>query len=69
MNNFQIDKSSFRDPSGFLFHQNGTLFRQVNKSYKDDYDQLMDSGLYQTLIKKNLLIPYEEINLLRISCK
>jgi len=63
MNNFQIDKSSFRDPSGFLFHQNGSLFRQVNNSYKDDYDQLMDSGLYQTLIKKNLLIPHEEINL------
>jgi len=62
MNNFHIDKSSFRDPSGFLFHQNGNLLRQVNKSYKDDYNQLMESGLYQALVEKNLLISHEEIN-------
>ena len=27
---------SFRDPSGFLFQQDGVIYRQVNLVYKDD---------------------------------
>ena len=27
--------ASFRDPSGFLFRQDGTLYRQVNQTYAD----------------------------------
>jgi hypothetical protein len=53
--------SSFRDPSGFMFkRQDGTLLRQVNKSYSKDYDALMESGLYKDLVKKGWLIPHEE---------
>ena len=52
--------ASFRDPSGFLFHQNGQLFRQVNASYQADFDTLVESGLYQQLTKKGLLIPHTE---------
>jgi len=55
--------ASFRDPSGFLFYRDGELFRQVNKIYKDDYDLFIDSSLYQTLIKKDLLIPHQEISI------
>jgi ribosomal protein L11 methylase PrmA len=54
--------SSFRDPSGFLFWRDGTLFRHINKSYREDYRMLMDSGLYARLIKKNILIPHTEID-------
>ena len=43
--------SSFRDPSGFLFTDKGNLFRQVNQSYKEDYDLLFSSGLYASLRK------------------
>ncbi len=53
-------QSSFRDPSGFVFTQNGTLFRQVNFFYKENYDLLMSCGLYQKLIRENLLIPHQE---------
>jgi hypothetical protein len=53
--------ASFRDPSGFLFRQDGVLYRQVNLVYKDDYDHLVDSGLYQALVDDNLLIPHEEV--------
>jgi len=53
---------SFRDPSGFLFFQNNTLYRQVNISYRDDYDQLVQSGLYKHLVEKGFLISHEEIN-------
>jgi hypothetical protein len=51
---------SFRDPSGFLFSRDGTLFRQVNTVYKDDYEHLMQSGLYQALIERDLMVPHTE---------
>ncbi len=52
--------ASFRDPSGFLFTDNGTLYRQINRVYSLDYARLMDSGLYAKLVKANLLIPHSE---------
>lgn len=55
--------SSFRDPSGFLFWQDGILYRQINKIYKDNYSHLIQSGLYKVLIDDNLLIPHDEINI------
>jgi hypothetical protein len=55
--------ASFRDPSGFLFQHQGTLYRQVNKSYQADYDLLRDSGLYDLLTEKGLLIPHREVSL------
>ncbi len=51
---------SFRDPSGFLFHRGGRLFRQVNDSYRADYKLLMESGLYQDLTNQGLLVPHVE---------
>ena len=52
--------ASFRDPSGFLFTDNGILYRQINRVYSLDYARLMDSGLYAKLVKANLLIPHAE---------
>ena len=51
---------SFRDPSGFLFEQDGVLYRQVNRVYADDYDLLMSSGLYEDLVAAGLLVRHEE---------
>lgn len=53
--------ASFRDPSGFVFSDQGVIFRQVNASYADHYDQLMSSGLYEALVKKGWLIAHEEV--------
>ncbi len=36
--------ASFRDPNGYVFQQAGVLYRQVNDSYRDDYDLLVGSG-------------------------
>lgn len=52
--------ASFRDPSGFVFQENGVIFRQVNASYAQDYSRLMESGLYEALLQDGLLIPHEE---------
>lgn len=58
----QKTKSSFRDPSGFLFMDGGVLYRQINQSYVEEYDRLLSSGLYDRLAKKNLLIPHREVD-------
>lgn len=55
--------SSFRDPSGFLFHREGRLYRQVNSVYQEDYDYLIQSGLYAHLAASNLLIPHTEADI------
>ena len=54
--------SSFRDPSGFLFTRDGVLYRQVNQQYQSDYDKLMQSGLYDALVKQHLLVPHQEVD-------
>jgi hypothetical protein len=50
--------ASFRDPNGFLFTHDGILYRQVNQAYAENFTRLMDSGLYEKLIKAGLLIPH-----------
>ncbi len=60
-NNTEQLSASFRDPSGFLFSRNGILYRQINRAYEKEYVQLMDSGLYEKLIKAGLLIPHVEV--------
>ena len=54
--------ASFRDPSGFLFSRSGILYRQINRAYSKDYARLMDSGLYEKLVKASLLIPHTEVD-------
>ncbi len=54
--------SSFRDPSGFIFRHEGRYYRQVNRSYAADYDLLMNSGLYEALTAKQMLIPHRDVN-------
>ena len=53
---------SFRDPSGFLFLEDGCLYRHVGYLYREHYDHLMGSHLYDELIRSNLLIPHEEVD-------
>ena len=61
MENHRI-KSSFRDPSGFLFVNEGNIYRQINKSYQNEFNKFVDGGLYKKLVEKELLIPHEESN-------
>lgn len=61
MNNQKKITSSFRDPSGFLFYRNTQLLRQINKSYKDNYDFFISSGLYEKLKNEKLIISHEEL--------
>jgi hypothetical protein len=55
-----VEPGSFRDPSGFLFYKDKTVFRQVQKRYRDSYDQLMGSSLYESLVGAGLLVAHTE---------
>lgn len=57
----EVIHGSFRDPSGFVFRKEGVLYRQINRSYQKDYDQLMKSGLYDALVTSELLVQHVEI--------
>ena len=60
-NNFA--SGSFRDPAGFIFFSKGIAYRQVNNSYKEDWDLFIKSGLYKDLIKNRLIIKHKELKL------
>lgn len=57
---FERDAASFRDPSGFVFWQDGVLYRQINQIYRSHYERLIGSGLFERLVREDLLIPHEE---------
>lgn len=54
---------SFRDPAGFLFERDGSLYRQVNLDCRDDYDLLISSGLYRALSERGLLVGHEDADI------
>jgi len=53
--------SSFRDPDGYLFKKDHLILRKVNESYFEDYQHLMDSGLYSELVNRGWLLSHEEL--------
>lgn len=66
MRNSSRIAASFRDPNGFIFKQDGILYRQVNQSYAAEYSLLMESGLYAKLTRAAVLIPHEETTVLPV---
>ena len=59
-----LNPASFKDPAGFVFQQNSKIYRQVNLFYARDYDQLMNSGLYELFPQELLLTHVESSELL-----
>ncbi len=54
------ENSSFRDRDAVIYNDNGKILRKIFNSYKENYDKLMTSGLYEKLISQNLLINHTE---------
>ncbi len=55
----EIDSASFRDPDGFIYQQDGVVYRQVQQSYAENWELLNSSGLYQELSSEELLVSHE----------
>lgn len=55
---WQAVEGSFRDPSGFVYTRDGTLYRQVNQAFREPFEAFLASGLYDELAEADLLIPH-----------
>ncbi len=53
---------SFRDPAGYVYTENGIVLRAVNHVYQAEFDHLLVSGLYDALIKKRLMVPFDVVS-------
>ena len=60
MTKTKAHQASFRDPSGYMFHDGETLRRAINPIYFTQYQRLKDSGFFDALIKKGLLVKHVE---------
>lgn len=59
MNKNQLrEHSSFRDNSGYVFYQNNQIYRTISTNYRENFDALHQSGLYQVLVDKKYIVPY-----------
>lgn len=61
MNQLPNHPASYRDPSGFIFTHESVLYRQVNKFYQENFEFFINSGCYQKLVDKGLLIKHEQL--------
>ena len=57
---FKKNPASFRDIDGFIFECEGSIYRAVNECYMAAYTKVISSGLYEKLVKEELLIPHVE---------
>ena len=55
------DPGSFRDPSGFIFIEKNKIFRVINESYKENFQHFISSGLYDVLLKKQLIVEHRHV--------
>ncbi|MBU1086530.1 MAG: SAM-dependent methyltransferase [Candidatus Omnitrophica bacterium] len=62
MKKFEKIPGSFRDPDGYVFLNEQSIYRCINKNYQENYEQLISSGLYKKLTEEKLLIPHQEID-------
>lgn len=53
--------ASFRDPSGFIFKHDGSLYRQVNSCFGESFDQFLRCGLYSKLVDRGYLVAHEDV--------
>ena len=61
INDASVENSSFKDPDTVVFTKDNEIYRQINNTYKDNYEHLMNSGLYKFLTDKGLLINHVEV--------
>jgi hypothetical protein len=57
----QRERSSFRDNSGFVFYAGDSVYRAVSSNFRNEFDALNTSGLFDSLISSAQLIKHSEI--------
>jgi hypothetical protein len=59
-----VENGSFRDPSGSVYSKDGDIYRSIFRPGAADFEAARDSGVYEKLIEKGLLIPHREVEAL-----
>ena len=54
----KVISSSFRDPSGYVYEEDGKIFRKVSPEYEKILRQLIGSTLYGRLTERKMLLPF-----------
>ena len=54
--------SSFRDPSGYIYDDEGVIKRVIKPIYYKQYSALKDSGFFDKLFSSRALIPHKELS-------
>jgi cyclopropane fatty-acyl-phospholipid synthase-like methyltransferase len=60
---WQAVEGSFRDPSGFVYTRDHTLYRQVNTAFGKQFEAFIASGLYHELSREGLLVPHTQVGI------
>ena len=60
---WQAVEGSFRDPSGFVYTRDTTLYRQVNTVFGKQFEAFIISGLYDELAREQLLVPHVQVGI------
>jgi hypothetical protein len=60
---WQAVEGSFRDPSGFVYTRDHTLYRQVNAAFGQHFEAFIVSGLYDELARDGLMVPHERVGI------
>jgi hypothetical protein len=56
-----LEKSSFRDPDGFVFYHNKAVYRAIRPSYKSTWNHLTTQPFFKELISSGKLPAFEEV--------
>lgn len=54
-------KGSFRDPSGYVYKDDGRIYRTINEPASNNFLNLSSNGFYERLISKALLIDFKPL--------
>ncbi|MBX7241021.1 MAG: class I SAM-dependent methyltransferase [Bacteroidia bacterium] len=63
MEKYNFHPASFRDKDGRVFSVEGQLYRGLSPQYLVHYEKLMNSGLYDSLVKSGKLLPATAVQL------
>jgi ribosomal protein L11 methylase PrmA len=58
----EVERGSFRDPSGFVYESGGEIYRSVTAHAIDAFEAVWSSGYLQQLIAKGMLIDAERVD-------
>lgn len=62
MTNISKHSASFRDPSGYVFVDDGVIKRIINPIYFKQYEALNTSGFFKALFDNKLLVAHKEVS-------